>query len=60
MKKLALIASMLVTLFAVTACTDTKEPAAPTPNQPTRTMPPNPNPPPPPFPPPPPPPADQR
>lgn len=47
MRKFALIASMLVTLFAVTACKENREPNAPNPNQPQRTMPQNPNQPPP-------------
>lgn len=49
MKKLALIASIFVTLFAVTSCKEHKD-SAPNPNQPQRTAPANPNQPP----------ADQR
>jgi hypothetical protein len=50
MKKFALVASMLVTLLAVTACNEHRD-NAPNPNQPQRTTPQNPNQPPP---------ADQR
>lgn len=53
MKKFALAASILVTLFAVTSCKENRDNVPNNPNQPPRTVPQNPNQPPPP-------PADQR